>query len=443
MSDALDVFDNSEITYTLGSSSVSYKYSGERWSPSPKSQSKLLRNFGYASVIYAAANAERIEPRAEDFKPRYVRDAAQSIRNAAIFILGNDKFNSLKVVNVRRGVSAEAFLMPDQSGKFKKTTYYSEKNFSLGEICVLKLLRQLETCPVGSLVLIDELELALHPRAQIGLLEYLERISFEKGLTVIFSTHSANLIKTAKRDNFYFIERNSGKTQIIHRCYPTYALGLVASKEERSPDAVIYVEDEQAQLIVESLIELLMKTEMVMQSRPTIIVSAIGTFDAVIAFLNRSKSLLPETVKQCAIVDGDVKSETLEALKKSKNYKQLSKIQSIEKQLHYLPWTPEVGICEFLLLNKETREMELKDYLGDFRISLSSINRADLDGLAGGELRKKSKVLLSNLIDEISNLTSKKPDRIRGDIAELFAKGVLSGKDSGVIKELLLPILRH
>ena len=53
MSDALDIFDNAEISYSVNGSTVSYKYSGERWSPSPKSQSKLLQSFGYPSVIYA------------------------------------------------------------------------------------------------------------------------------------------------------------------------------------------------------------------------------------------------------------------------------------------------------------------------------------------------------------------------------------------------------
>lgn len=211
MSDALDGFDGAKITYSVNNNAVTYAYTPERWSPRPKKNSKLLKSFGYPSVIYAAANAERIEPRAEDFKPKYVRDASDSIKTAAKLILGDEKFDHLKIVNVRRGVGAEAYLMPDSRGTHKKTAYYSEKNFSLGEICVLKLLRQLDTCPHHSLVLIDELELALHPRAQIGLLRYLEEISAEKNLTVIFSTHSANLIKTAKRENSISSKDQAGK----------------------------------------------------------------------------------------------------------------------------------------------------------------------------------------------------------------------------------------
>lgn len=443
MSDALDLFANSEISYSVNNASVAYKYSGERWSPSPKSQSKLLQSFGYSSVIYAAANADRIEPRAEDFKPRYVRDASRTIRDAAKSVLGDEKFEHLKVVNVRRGVGAEAYLMLDGSGKHKKVTYYSEKNFSLGEICVLKLLRQLETCPNQSLVLIDELELALHPRAQIGLLQYLEGIAIEKSLTVVFSTHSANLIKTANRENFYFIERVGGKTKLIHQCYPTYALGLIASREERAPDVVVYVEDEQAQLIVDAVIKLLVKTELAGKSKPTVVVVPIGTFGSVIAFLGRSGSLLPDTVRQCAMLDADAKDEYITPLKKANNHKELAKIQAVEKYVHVLPWTPEVGICELLLSDKARHEMALREYFGDSRINMDHIDIWALSGRSGKDLRQRAKATVKALIEEISRLTSKGPDRVREGISDYFAAACLCGKDAPALKQLFLPIIKR
>lgn len=443
MSDALDLFENAEITYSVNSNSVTYKYSGERWSPSPKSQSKLVQSFGYPSVIYAAANAERIEPRAEDFKPRNVRDASKTIRDAAKSILGDEKFEHLKVVNVRRGVGAEAYLMPVAGSKNKKSTYYSEKNFSLGEICVLKLLRQLETCPHQSLVLIDELELALHPKAQVGLLQYLEEITKEKNLTVIFSTHSANLIKTANRKNFYFIERIDGKTKLIHECYPTYALGLIASKEERTPDLVVYVEDVQAQLIVEAIIKSLVKSEFVGKSKPTIVIAPIGTFGAVIAFLGRSGGLLPKTVHQCAMLDADAKNEYITPLKKANNHKELAKFQSLEKCIHSLPWTPEVGICELILADKVKHEAALMEYFGDSRINLDHLKSSALLGLSGKDLRQRAKATVNSLIDEISSLTLKSSERVREGISEYFAANCLDGKDAAVLKALFLPIIKQ
>jgi predicted ATP-dependent endonuclease of OLD family len=241
-SDALDNFQSAKITYEIDGRSVRYQHSGVRWEPTPKRESKLVEFFGYRSVIFAAADSDRIEPRKEDFVPQRVRDASQGLKAAANAIFSTDKFNDLKVINVRRGVGAQAFLLPDPlSSTQRRRAYFSEKNFSLGELCVLKLLRQLEACPRGSLVLIDELELALHPRAQIGLFRHLQQVSDQKDLTTIFSTHSVSLIKAVDRAHLYFIDRIADRTELIPGCYPTYALGQLALSEERSPDVALFV----------------------------------------------------------------------------------------------------------------------------------------------------------------------------------------------------------
>ena len=320
ISKQLDEYSGASVRYEINGASVAYVYSGERWVPVPKSQSKLLRQFGYGAVIYAAANADRIEPRAEDFTPQRVKDAPQPIRDAASKILGDNKFKDLKTINLKRGVGSSAYLLPDGlKSTPKRHAYYSEKNFSLGEICVLKLLRQLENCPHGSLVLIDELELALHPRAQVKLFEHLQAVSQAKNLTTIFSTHSASLIKSCERRHFFFIDRVAGKTTVIAECYPTYALGQIALSEERSPDVVLYVEDDQAKMIIDSLVSILVTKHLSGKSRPTVVVAPIGTFGAVIAFLSRSHSLLPDSIKLFALLDKDVEVESLKDLKASNN----------------------------------------------------------------------------------------------------------------------------
>jgi ABC-type lipoprotein export system ATPase subunit len=442
LSDVLDPFVDAKVTYTVNNDSVTYTYSGERWSPIPKRNSKLIQSFGYGSVIYAAANAERIEPRADDFKPRNVREAPAAIRKAAKIILGDEKFENLKAVNVRRGVGAEAYLMPDASSKPKKAIYYSEKNFSLGEICVLKLLRQLDMCPHHSLVLIDELELALHPRAQVGLLRYLEEIAKEKTLTVIFSTHSTNLIKSAKRENFFFIERVAGKSGLIKECYPTYALGHLALKEERSPDIVIYVEDEQAQFIVDAMIKSLLKSELANKSKPTIVVAPIGAFSSVIAFLGRSKSLLPASIHQFALLDKDALDEYVNPLKAAGNHAELAKLQALENKIKYLPWTPEVGICELLSFDIHYHEVAIRDFFDDARITLVGINFSSLKQLNAGPLRKSAKALVRELIEEIASLTNKSQERVRQDISDYFSTACLSGPAAANLKKLLMPMIK-
>src|SRR5581483_4913289 len=59
-SDLLDNFGGAQITYALDNSQVTYSYGGERWVPRPRAQNRLLAQFGYPSVFYIGATADRI-----------------------------------------------------------------------------------------------------------------------------------------------------------------------------------------------------------------------------------------------------------------------------------------------------------------------------------------------------------------------------------------------
>jgi ABC-type dipeptide/oligopeptide/nickel transport system ATPase subunit len=443
VSDALDNFQAASITYEINNRSVRYQHSGVRWEPTPKRESKLVDSFGYGSVIFAAADSDRIEPREEDFVPQRVRDASQPLKSAANDILSTEKFNELKVINVRRGVGAQAFLLPDPlSSSTRRKAYFSEKNFSLGELCVLKLLRQLEACPHGSLVLIDELELALHPRAQIKLFRHLQKVSAEKNLTTIFSTHSVSLIKAVERSKLYFIDRVENRTALIPGCYPTYALGQLALSEERSPDLALFVEDEQAQFIVQTLVRLLHDSDFQGIAKPTVSVVPIGPITSVIAFLPRAGALLPDSVKKHALLDQDAYTEYLAPLEAAQNHVELAKVQRLRGQLGFLPWTPEVGICEYLSENSMQRERELQTYFRDPRLSLANIDFRPLAQLAGRPKRQRAKALVTDVVAHIANVTQRPFDRARQDLSDYFATKWMEGANAGDMRALLLPLMR-
>jgi hypothetical protein len=443
ISAALDNFTSAKITYEVNNSVVRYQHSGVRWEPTPKRESKLVAAFGFSSVIFAAANSERIEPRAEDFLPQRVRDASQTLKEAAKLILADPKFDNLKLINVRRGVGAEAFLLPDsQSTATRRRSYFSEKNFSLGELCVLKLLRQLDTCPHGSLVLIDELELALHPRAQIRLFQHLEEVSRAKTLTTIFSTHSVSLIKSVDRSKLYFVDRIAGRTELIHGCYPTYALGQLALDEERSPDVALFVEDEQAQFIVQSLIRQLLDADFQGLAKPAVVVVPVGPIASVIAFLPRASSLLPDSVRKHALLDQDAHGEFVAPLQATGNHIELAKLQRVRNQIDFLPWTPEVGICQHLGANVQQSERELRAYFGDQRISIAGVRFSNLAGLTGGAQRRTAKTIVADIVAHISQVVQRTPERAKQDLADFFATACLSGPQAASIRALLLPLLR-
>ncbi|WP_341772459.1 AAA family ATPase, partial [Burkholderia pseudomallei] len=255
----------------------------------------MLETLGYPDVVYVAANADRIEPRKEDFSPRKVRAAPQELITAANQIFSSAKFDALKTINVRKGVGNQAFLLELPTGNKQGKHYFSEKNLSLGELCILKLLRMLADCRQGSLILVDELELALHPTAQAELLRYLQQIADDKNLTIVVSTHSSTLIKQAPRDRILLLQADGdGAVSCTARCFPSFVLGALAYREEAASDVVIYVEDDAARAIVEQLARRFIADQYQINSLvPSVSVVPVGGITNVLRFFTRQRPLLP------------------------------------------------------------------------------------------------------------------------------------------------------
>lgn len=125
-SDQLDRVEAARITYHLAQRSVTYAYAGERWVPTPRTNSSILRELGYPAGYYFGATADRITPNPEDFAPRRVRPAAIEIRDVANSIFGTDKFDHLRTINLRPGSGSKAFLIQTAAAPLRAHTTLSE-----------------------------------------------------------------------------------------------------------------------------------------------------------------------------------------------------------------------------------------------------------------------------------------------------------------------------
>ena len=420
-SGSLDNFENTKIVYEVNAEAVEYAYRGERWAPRPRKNSHLLSKFGYPSVIYIGANADRITPRPEDFVPKRVKPASANIIAAANRIFETKKFDELKIINITKGGGNIAFLLRIAQNPVQ---YHSEKQFSLGELCILKLIRQLQDCPQQSLVLIDELEMALHPRAQIQLFKYLDEIAANKKLTIIFSTHSVSLLKTIPRKRIIYLERDDkGSVTPVVGCFPTYAIGNITLGEERAPDVVLYVEDEMARALVETLVDLTKQKKFSQGSLfPTVKVIPIGPFESVVNFLSQHTSVLPTGTKSYAFLDADVKDENVKQWEANQNFAQLKKYNDLEQKINYLPWSPEVGVINYLNTDRSNAEKEIREYFADPQLVLDQNLFSGLANLQGSVLRQKSKNLLDDICSNIAGCTTKSVDDVKREICKIFAK---------------------
>lgn len=419
-SDRLDNHATGTVTYEVNGSEVEYAYRGERWTPRPRSASHLFDSFGYPSVTYIGATADRITPRPEDFDTRHVKTVDKQIIAAANQIFQTEKFSNLRSINLSRGVGNDAFVLALGTSP---QTYHSEKHFSLGELCVLKLLRLLKNVANNSMIIVDELEMALHPRAQVELLRYLEGQAKAKSLTVIFSTHSVTLLKTIDHSRIIYLEKqDDGEIKPIVGCFPTYAIGNIASDEEALPDIMLYVEDLFARDFLNSFYELFVNEKYTDPTlRPSAKIVPVGGFNEVIGFLDRNRSVLPASVKQMAVLDRDVSDEVISAWKKSNNHNKLAKYDELRRQIAFLPFTPEVGLLELADGNPAAFEQKLRDRFGDNMLHVRSILSKYNATLQGAAQRKAAKVVVEELIQYLKTRTQGTDEVIREKLSGVFA----------------------
>ena len=203
--DAENVLSGSFIRFETDDASAEFRFDIEstRWRAVSGDTQKVFAAFGYPETLFAGAKPKRQSVPGEVFETADIRNAPEEICRAAAGIFDDENFMDLSLI--RSPVTGEDVYIRklDLNGKLY---YFSENNFSAGERAVIKLAAQLRKIARRSLILIDEAEMALHPKAQKRLLLYLEEIARKKELLVIVSTQSASLIKITDPKQLLFLE---------------------------------------------------------------------------------------------------------------------------------------------------------------------------------------------------------------------------------------------
>ncbi|WP_316015901.1 ATP-dependent nuclease [Roseobacter sp. HKCCA0434] len=397
----LDSLDEAAIRYTVGKRHVTYRHSGKRWEPTPKSN--IFREFGYPQVIYIGASPDRITPSEKDFDTKNIKAVHVDLKSDANKIFNTKKYENLRMVNTTRGKHNPAFVFLVEGRKSQGNRYHSERNFGLGELCVLKLIRSIKDCKEGSLVIIDEIEMALHSKVQVRLIEYLKRVAGEKNLTIIFSTHSPSVIKRFGKNNLFFIERVGDNTEVRQDCYPAYALQSMADGEEKSPDILIYVEDGIAAHIVDYMFNFYFNTNLGddISNWPVVNIVPAGPYNSIVRMLNFANESVSEHTRIFSVLDADVRDEAIPSLEGSRNYKELAKFQAVSNYISYLEWTPEVGISYIFKEHRSSLTELIKRHISRPGYALPVYSDYISNSYKDVELRKASKRLFAATVDSM------------------------------------------
>lgn len=193
-----------------------------------------LAGFSEGSLIYGTRlsddkiNAPVSATRVKDFD---LKDADVFVRENFGYIMHNDKhyYENLKVVKTIKiarslNLNGVPYFISRENG------YVSQYSMSTGENLMLSLLHMLNTNIIRSgdhnrllLLLVDEIEFALHPSAIIRLNEFLNNLTKEYNLAIYFSTHSREIIRRTKPQNIFHISRIEDKHEVKNPCFPAYA----------------------------------------------------------------------------------------------------------------------------------------------------------------------------------------------------------------------------
>lgn len=132
----------------------------------------------------------------------------------------------------------------------KNGAVYSGFHQGSGEITVAELMRV--PLPKYGLILIDEIESSLHPRAQRRLIRDLAEMCRELEVQIILTTHSPYILEELPTGARLQIVEIGGVKSIVPGVSPQFA--MTQMDDEDHPECDLYVEDEAAKTLLSELL---------------------------------------------------------------------------------------------------------------------------------------------------------------------------------------------
>lgn len=261
--------------------------------------------------------------------------------------------------------------------KKRKLFYYenqgslvSQLQMSAGENLLLTILESIQrrlsrpnTGRFPTYILLDEIELALHSSAIRRFVFFLSQLSENYNFSVIFSTHSIEILRGIEPDNIYYVQNSfDGEINLINPCYPVYATRNLESANY-GYDFIVMVEDDLGKKIVEKIL----LTNKLLTNKKVLVIP-VGGWNQVLRFAYDTikSNLTLSSTKILIILDRDVQSEVNSFMRKEKI--------GFEIPPHFLPIE---SLEKYLLKNLvESVDFNLMNGLTDYifhRVSVESL----------------------------------------------------------------------
>ncbi len=225
---------------------------GVRWQKRWKSQGgkwndyadRVRRNVVFLGIERIVPHSERSQSKtySRSFKDVPEKGWETKVKDTVGFILGRtyDDFRYLEHTKYSLPIV-----------KVKGVTY-SGFNMGAGENALFEIFSNMYSAGEGALLVMDEVELGLHARAQKLFMTKLKEVCKETKTQVICTTHSKDIFESLPDDARFFVESVAGKTKLTAGMSAEFAFHKMGNKIH--PSLIIFTEDEVARAILQSIL---------------------------------------------------------------------------------------------------------------------------------------------------------------------------------------------
>jgi predicted ATPase len=265
---------------------VRKKNKGGKWN---NYDSRIYKNVVFLGIERIVPHSERSQSRSysKSFKNIASKGWEEKVKDAVGFVLSKKYDEYVHLEHARYSLPVVTV------GELT----YSGFNMGAGENALFEIFSTIYSCQGSTLLVLDEIELGLHAKAQRNFMTKLKEVCKETGTQVICTTHSKEIFQCLPDDARYFIESIKGRTKLTPGISPEFAFAKLGAKETQELD--LFVEDEVARALVQACLPA--------QIRARIKISVIGSATAIAKQL-AALNVRGEERPTVAIFDGDQKT---------------------------------------------------------------------------------------------------------------------------------------
>ncbi|UUO07887.1 AAA family ATPase [Blastopirellula sp. J2-11] len=225
---------------------LSYNPKSQRWQGYPRRQQREVFFFGVGFFLPQSEKRDFVFRNARALSLTGTTDLEPAVQTWCKRILssGYDGIQSVTVSHRNR----QAEVLYAKRGALS----YSEAHMGCGEGRIHNLLRTLEACPEKSLVLLEEPEISLHPKAEYELGKYLIDLANRRGHQIFITTHSERLMRALPQASLVYLCRQDGVVKGLPGIASYEAESLMSEGHDKA--LTIIVEDEAAKIVLTELL---------------------------------------------------------------------------------------------------------------------------------------------------------------------------------------------